>query len=251
MQAPFIAKLEHGASLTDDDRSRLAQIIRDPRPVRRGEDLISEGDAPEDVQLIVDGLACRYKVLRSGRRQVMALLLPGDFCDFQVAILGAMDHSIATISACRVVAIPPSVIEDLSRNYPNVTRALWWASLVDEAVLREWLVTMGGRPADQRLAHLFCELHLRMQVVGRGTASSFDLPVTQEDLADTMGLSVVHVNRSLKRLREMRLIIFARGKLTIINLEELRRFCGFNPNYLHLRKMPEDHRHRTSFTASA
>ena len=241
MVSPFIAKLEHGCRLTDDDREKLAALTSVTRRVGPRQDLISEGDAPNDVHLVLNGFACRYKILPGGQRQIMALLLPGDFCDLHVAILGAMDHSIATVSACTLVEFPRTVIDDLSARHPRITRALWWASLVDEAILREWLVNMGGRPAEQRLAHFFCELLLRMQMAGRADASSFDLPLTQEDLADTMGLSQVHVNRSLQKLRTSSLIKLQGHRLTVLDVAGLERMSGFNRNYLHFRGAPPDH----------
>lgn len=237
MTSPFVSKLQHGCELTDADRARLDRITKNSRCVGAKQDIISEGDSPDDVHLVMEGIACRYKVLPGGSRQIMALLLPGDFCDLHVAILGAMDHSIGSITDCKMVEIPRATIDELSLNEPRITRALWWASLVDEAILREWLVSMGGRPADKQLAHLLCELLLRLQVTGRADRDSYALPMTQEDLADMLGLSAVHVNRSLQKLRDDGLITLRAHRLKILDLPRLIQFGGFNPNYLHLRDM--------------
>ncbi len=169
----------------------------------------------------------------------MALLVPGDLCDLHAAILGAMDHGIATLSPCTVAAIPRATVEDLTTNHPRINRALWWSTLVDEATLREWLVNMGQRPADRQLAHLLCELRVRLDTVGLvAEGGSYELPLTQEELADVLGLSPVHVNRVLQQLRGDGLIA-TRGKtLTIRDVARLEAFAGFDPNYLHLMPGP-------------
>jgi CRP-like cAMP-binding protein len=236
MESPLVRKLEHGAVLSDEDKRTLMEAIRDVRAVGSHRDLIGEGDRPEDVHVILEGFACRYKMLSDGQRQIMALLVPGDFCDLHVAILGEMDHAIGTLSPCKVAHIPRAAIEELTAKHPAINRALWWATLVDEGTLREWLLNIGRRPADKQIAHLFCELLLRLRTVGLASEDSFDFPVTQDELADTLGLSAVHVNRTLQHLREQGLITLAGKRLTIPDVERLEAFADFNPNYLHLQK---------------
>ncbi len=237
MTNPLISKLERGADLAPEDRAMLEAVVRRPREVSARKDLIHEGDAPSDVHLVLDGFACRYKLLPNGRRQIMALLIPGDFCDFcdfHVAILGAMDHGIRTLTPCTMVRIPRETIEELTTQYPRIRRALWWCTLVDEAILREWLVNMGQRPADKQTAHLICELLVRLQSVRRATENSFELHLTQTELGDAMGLSVVHVNRSLQHLRHEGLIVLKDKILTIPDVVRMKEYAEFNPNYLHL-----------------
>jgi len=232
---PLILKLERANVLAPEDRARLESIIAQTRKIAPREDLIREGEVPDTVRLVLDGFACRYKVLSNGKRSIVGFLLPGDFCDFHVAILSQMDHAIATITPCTIVEISRATIDDLNENFPRITRALWWATLVDEATLREWLVNIGGRPADKKVAHLFCELHLRLQVVGHAGENSFPLPLTQEELGDTLGISTVHVNRVLQQLREDGLIQHQGRVVTVPDVARLREFAGFNPNYLHLK----------------
>ena len=234
MPSSLLLKLKCGARLDDADCDRLQSVVSKVRRVKSHENIIREGDVPEDVHLILDGLACRYKNLRDGKRQIMALLIPGDFCDLHVAILGEMDHGIATLTACKVVDIPRATVDELILDHPRIARSLWWATLVDEAILREWLVNMGNRPADRRMAHLFFELFVRMRTVGRVSQNSYRLPLTQEELGDVLGLSIAHVNRTLQHLREDGLVIFADKILTIPDVEQLRSYADFNPNYLHL-----------------
>lgn len=235
MQDALTRKLESFEELTDADRVALRAFVPRTRQVPARTDLIREGDVPGNVHLILDGYACRYKVLPDGQRQIMAFFVPGDFCDLNVFILDQMDHNIGTVSPCQVVEIPRQAIDEMTAQHPRVTRALMWCALVDEAVLREWLVNSGSRQADQRIAHLFCELLLRLEAVGRVTGNSYAFPFTQTDVADTMGLSDVQVSRTLRELRRLDLITLKHRVLTVLDVEQLKAYCGFNPNYLHLR----------------
>ena len=220
----FLRKLEQRFSLSEADKEALIRASADVKWVGAGEDLIREGDAPDHVHLIQSGFACRYKILPNGGRSIMAYLVPGDLCDLHVHILGEMDHSIATLSPCEIVLIPRETIDDLVANYPTLNRALLWAGLVDGAILREWLVTMGRRSADKHIAHLFCELLMRLEAVGLVTDNSYSLPITQEELADTAGLTSVHVNRVLRDLRALDLIVLKSRTLSIPDIARLKAF---------------------------
>lgn len=235
MQDALTRKLAGYEALSDEDRQALRDLVVKVRRVGARVDLIREGDDPAHVHLILEGFACRYKILADGQRQIMAFLVPGDFCDLNVFILDQMDHSIGTISACHVVDIPRESFDVLTADRPHITRALWWCALVDEAVLREWLVNLGRRSANQRIAHLFCELLMRLDAVGLVTKNSFRFPFTQTEIADTLGLSAVHVNRTLQELRAKGLLTLRRRVLHIPDFEGLKAYCGFNVNYLHLR----------------
>lgn len=228
-------KLAAYVSLDIQDREFLDDVVRPSRAVASNIDIIKEGDEPSDVRLVLKGFACRNKVTPDGERQIMAYLVPGDFCDVHVAILRQMDHSITTLSDCTVVEIPFKTIEAMTAR-PNLARALWWATLVDEATLREWLVNLGTRDARQKVAHLFCELLIRLRVVGLADNDGYKLPITQQDLADTVGLSNVHVNRTLQSLRADGFIEFESKTLVIKNFKALVELSNFNPNYLHLVK---------------
>ena len=225
-------KLELFAPLPDDDKRLLDQVVQQSRVVGPRQDIIQEGDVPNDVHLVLSGFACRYKTLTDGSRQIVAYLLPGDFCDFAGFILDAKDHSIATLSACTIVGIPRTAILEMTRR-PDLGQALWWASLVDASILREWLLNLGQRGAEKRVAHLFCELHLRLQSVGLVQDDELDLPVTQAEIGDTVGVSPVHVNRVLQSLRAQGLIRLKRGRLALLDVARLRAMSEFNPSYLH------------------
>ncbi|MCB4803839.1 Crp/Fnr family transcriptional regulator [Methylobacterium brachiatum] len=251
MQDALIRKLESFEELTSADREALRGFASRVRQVGARTDLIRENDVPGNVHLILSGYACRYKVLADGQRQIMAYFVPGDFCDLNVFILDQMDHNIGTVSACQVVEIPRQAIEEITARHPRVMRALMWCALVDEAVLREWLVNLGSRPADQRIAHLFCELLLRLEAVGHVNDNSYLFPFTQTDIADTMGLSDVHVNRTIKELRRLDLITLKSRVLTVLDVEQLKTYCGFNPNYLHIRNTRWSGRRQVPWLSSA
>ncbi len=232
----LIAKLERGASLTDADRTTLAAVTSQRRVVSSHVDLIREGDRPESVFLVTQGFACRYKILVDGQRHILGLLVPGDTCDLHVAILSRMDHSIAALTACEIVEIPRGTIVELTGNHPRIAQALCWATLVEQGILREWLTNLGQRGADQRMAHLFCELLLRLQVVGLANRTDCVMPLTQAHLADILGLSIVHTNRTLQHLRSLGLVDLKQKRLNIPDAARLKDFCSFNPNYLHLSR---------------
>lgn len=243
-----ISKLGRFVGLNDEEREALKYLARRARLVPRGTDLICEGDKPDSVFMLLRGWAFRYKSLADGGRQIMAYLLPGDLCDVQIFLFEEMDHSIGLLSDALVARIPPAEMLDLMDRFPRIERALLWATLVDEATLREWLLNVGQRNAIQRLAHLFCELSVRLRVVKLVDQSeSFALPLTQAELADTTGMTTVHVNRSLQRLRHDELIVSRDGKLTILDFDRLARLAGFNATYLHTDGPPVEQKLRLRF----
>jgi CRP-like cAMP-binding protein len=235
MENLLIRKLERFAPLSADDRALLDDLLVPSRIVPARSDIIQEGQSSDDVRLILKGFACRYKLLPTGGRQIVGFLLPGDLCDLNNCILNAMDHSIGTLSACTVVDIPRRRILELTER-PGIARAFWWVTLVDEGTLREWLLNIGQRPAVQRIGHILCELFTRLQVVGLADPAGYDLPLTQADIGDIVGLSYVHVNRCLQTLKEMRLIILKHKTVSISDLDRLMDYVGYNPNYLHLER---------------
>ena len=234
MVVQWIRKLEQFTKLEDDDRRALeyAAGVRTRRLAPR-EDIIHQGDRLQHVNLVLDGWACRYKVLEDGRRQVLAFLVPGDMCDLRMYLLRRADHSIGTLSQGTVAELTPDTITELTTLYPRLRDAFHWNSLVDEAIARESIVNLGRRNATERMAHLFCELFIRLRAVGLVDGMTFEFPVTQELLSDAVGLSAVHVNRTLMDLREGKLITLKGRYLTILDLDRLASTALFNPDYLH------------------
>lgn len=235
MSNAFAERLRGHGPLTDADIGLLTESCRNVRELRSGYHLIREGDQPDPVFVMLEGWACRYKILPDGSRQIMAFMLPGDFCDIHIAVLEEMDHSIMTITPARVASLPRAQMEALVEVRPAITRAFWWAQLVDQGILRAWIVSMGRRKSIQRVAHLMCELYIRMRNIGLATDNRCEMPLTQTVLADAVGLTPVHVNRVLQKLRLDKVMDLRSGSLTILDPAKLARIAGFDDNYLHAR----------------
>lgn len=228
------SKLQAFTRLSPDELGALQGLSRNFRFIEPRRDLISEGDKPRYVHLMLDGWACRYKQLPDGKRQIVSIFVPGDFCDVNVYILKQMDHSIGAITRLKVAMISPEEMNALTCERPRITLALWWHELVTAAIQREWTLNLGQRSAYERLAHLLIELYTRLEVVGRAQHGHCDFPLTQNDLADATGLTAVHVNRTLQELRGDKLIELERKQLHILDMQRLMDVAMFNPNYLHL-----------------
>ena len=234
---PLVAKLCHFASLDDADIAALDAIVVAAKPYPSGKTLFHEGSVADHVYLFVQGMGCRYKLLPSGQRQILGFLIPGDLCDVQFLALNSPDHSVALLSDAQLVKIPNRRIFELLADHPCIKRALALAALLEFAVLREWLLNVGQRNALEKLAHFFCEMHLRLKSVGQvDDDGSIELPVNQLTLADTTGLTPVHVNRTLQRLRSEGLIRLCQRRLLILDFERLAALAGFEGNYLRIRQ---------------
>ncbi len=234
LDSPLAAKLACGVALSAEDRRQIDLLCAHSAVVESHRNLISQGDPPHHVHLVLEGMACRFKTTGEGARSIFALLIPGDFCDLNIAILGRMDHAIATLTRTRIVRLPRATIDEIMLNHPRVARALWWSTLVDEATLREWLVNMGRRSTIMQMAHLFCELFVRMDTIGMVRDGAYPLPLSQEELADVLGISTVHANRTLQELRRLQLLGFSRQRVQIPDFQRLADFATFDPDYLHL-----------------
>ena len=226
-------KLGSLGPLSEEEILVLNKIGTKASGVPAGTDLIREGEPPQGVFLVLEGFACRYKLRKSGARQIIAYLVPGDFCDLDVPLLTRMDHNIGTLSACQIVRIAPETIQELL-SWPALARALRVAALLDAANAREWLVNLGCRTATERVAHLLCELLARLETVGLVKTDGYELPLTQAHLADTTGMTDVHMNRSLKQLKERGLIELRNKHLTVLDLPGLKRRGDFQSDYLHI-----------------
>jgi len=232
--ACLIAKLDaftrHSQSDADAIHGMAARVVRF---LPSGEDIVSEGDEPRTVNLILDGWACRYKMLDDGRRQILAFFVPGDLADLNVYILKEMDHSIGALTALKYAAVGPKDFEAVERDHPRIMRALWWEALVTAAIQREWLVSAGQRTALESLAHLTCELFLRLRTIGKVQKNRCDFPLKQADIGDALGLTQPHVSRTLRAINATKLVTIHRRTLVVHDLAGLMRLASFNPGYLH------------------
>ena len=227
-------KLQRYVPLSDADRIWLAEALGPARIIPARSDIIREGDDPKGVNVVVEGWACRYRQLRDGRRQIVSILLPGDLCDPHIFLLDRMDHTLGTITPVTLSQISGRALQDLSARSPVLDEAMIREGLATVAIQREWTVSLGRRSAIERIAHLFCELHARLEAVGLADATGCPFPLIQADLADALGQTPVHVNRSLKELRGTGLISLSKRQLTVHDRAGLDEFAEFDPTYLHL-----------------
>ncbi len=196
--------------------------------------IVTEGSSPDDILVIREGWACQQRTLHDGRRQITGVLLPGDLCDSHMFTLKEADHTVMTLSPLVASALSRDALATLMRDIPQLTRALLWQTLVSAAIQREWTVSVGRRDATERIAHLFCELYYRLTAVGLIENDTMPMPMTQIDLADALGITNVHTNRTLQSMRSQKLIWFDRHQLKVLDLEALQRIAMFEGNYLHL-----------------
>lgn len=228
-------KLSAYAALDDQERHALEKAVSKVVDLGKREDIIRQYEQPDDVLLLVDGWACRYKMLKSGKYRITALMLPGDMGDVHAPLLAHMDHSIRTLTPARVAFIPQRRMRKLFASYPRLGDALIWSMLVDEAILREWLISHSTRSAGQRVAHLLCEIFTRSRLAGLTDQPRFGLPLTQEELGATVGLSQIHVNRTLKGLCQQGFLRREKRRLEILDWDGLQTYAEFDDNYLHVR----------------
>jgi CRP-like cAMP-binding protein len=239
MPNPLVLKLEQRDRLSDDEKRVLESAISRVRVVEADEDIVHEGEHTSESSLLLDGFAARYKIFSNGRRQITAIYVPGDFVDLHSFLLKVMDHGVLALTPCRVAVVPHPALERITDEHPHLTRLLWLSTLIDGAIHREWLTTMGRLSATAQMAHFICELFLRLKAVGRVDGNTIQLPLTQAELGDTLGLSTVHVNRVLQELRKEGLIRWQGDALTILDWERLEKVGEFTPTYLNLQ-----HEHR-------
>jgi CRP-like cAMP-binding protein len=237
MQAdhPLLAKLAKTLVLSEAEAAAIHSIPVQSVIVRADQVISREGDQPSRSCLIAEGLACISKVAAGGKRQIMAFYIAGDMPDLHSLYLRLLDSDIWAIADCRLAYMGHDDLRRLNREHPRLGEELWRATLVDVSVYREWMVNISQRLADSRMAHLFCEMMLRMQVEGLAQDGTCPLPVTQADLSEATGMSAVHVNRTLQELRALGLIAFGHGTLTIHDWEALVELADFRSDYLHLR----------------
>ena len=233
MPNPLIRKLERQGLLSKEEKQGLRQITERTAVYHPRQIIVPEGSSPLHSSLILEGFAIRYNHSADGRRQITAFHLPGDFADLHSFLLKPITDAVAALTTCTVAQVAHSDLKEVTRNHPHLTRVLWFTTLVDGAVHRTWLTTLGRMEARERLSHFLCELRDRLQAVSLINDDSYELPTTQEELGDACGISTVHVNRVLKDLRAEGLIT-TRGKTLIINdWKRLQQVGQYNPDYLH------------------
>lgn len=238
-------RLSRFQALSANEIDALESAAGPVRLHRPHEDLVREGESTAHIGLLLTGFAYGFRVLPDGRRQIVRYLIPGDLCDPRQLLLPAAPHTVSTLTAANIVLFGREALLDLIARYPRLGGAFCWLALQEEFIAREWLVNVGQRTALERLAHLLCEIFTRMQTVGLTDGGRCELPLTQVELADTLALSTVHINRTLQELRRQALVSLSSGMLEIHDFAALQSVAMFTPDYLHLdRERPERARRR-------
>ena len=232
-QQHLLSMLESIGSLTPDERTAIQQLPARVRLVQAGHDIVRDGDTPTECCIVLEGLACRYKTLRGGVRQILSFHFPGDLPDLQSLHLDKMDHGLSAIEKTRAAFISHADIMDLVQRFPALSSLFWRSTLIEGAIFRQWMIGLGRRPALPRMAHLFCEVKARVQANGAAPSDEVRFPVTQADLSDATGLSAVHVNRVMKTLKEGYGVTLRSGRLQSLDWPGLAKSCDFDPGYLH------------------
>ena len=229
-------RLEMRGPLADDDRAAVRGLPFTYKALDPAAYVIREGEPPEICAVLLSGFAYRHKVTGAGQRQIMSVHMPGEFLDLQNSFLGVVDHNVQTLTRCDIASVPVEALRDLAENHPLVGRAMWIETLIDSAIFREWIVNVGRRDSLSRIAHLLCEFALRLEAAGLAHGHRYDLPMTQEQIADCAGLTPVHVNRVLKELGRLGLIDREKRSVSIVDWDRLQEIGDFNVRYLHLEE---------------
>jgi CRP-like cAMP-binding protein len=232
----LVRKLERTAELSGSQRDALGQLEAVRVSVDAHTDIVREGDRPTSVTLLLEGFCCRYKLVTDGKRQITSFHIPGDLPDLPALFLSVADHNLCSLVPSQLAMIAHAAMLSLFHEQPRLAHLFWRDTLIDAAVFREWMVGIGRRAAFTRVAHLFCELVVRMQAVGLSSDYSVELPLTQTDIADALGLSTVHVNRTLQEIRSAGLIKLSRGRLVVLDWEGLCDAGEFEQSYLHRQR---------------
>lgn len=235
MSNAFVRRLESVERLTKVERQAVAEATKNVHKVGARRSILREGDPTGGAHIILSGLACRYRILEDGSRQITDFLVPGDLCECAHMVGADNGYSLAALAPCSFTHIDQQTLSGLIDRHPRIGRALWSLSLVNEGVLREWVANVGRRPAVRRVAYLISELCFRLQGADAPRSSSCALPLTQIDLADATALSPVHINRVLGRLREKRLVSLQRRSIIVKDTEGLMTFAEYAGSYLQHR----------------
>lgn len=231
---PLVRKLQSIGALDREELEAVRQLPIVVRDIRRGHDIVREGDRPLQCCVVMEGFTLRYKVIEEGKRQILSFHTPGDIPDLQSLHLKVMDHSLAALSPMKAGFVQHADMRDLCLRYPRITSLLWRDTLIDGAIFREWLTGVGRRDATTRIAHLFCEVYARLDAIGLTEDGAARFPITQVELSDALGLTDVHVNRSLSVIKAQGLLSIKGGTLTIIDWDRLKVLGHFDPTYLHI-----------------
>lgn len=226
----FTNKLASLVTLSEADLRAIEGLKVDVRQIDRRRPILTQGDLPDYIYVLLDGWAARYELRSDGSRRITGFLIPGDFCGIHAVCHAAMDHSIIALTKCDIGRIPVDAVADIGRDHPAINMALWRAKLIEEAILRKWLLFSTNARAT--VAHLLCELYARAAIVGLAENGRCGVPLTQEEVGDALGLTAVHVNRVLRQLREGGSVDLSHQQLVIKDAQRLSHEARFDRAYL-------------------
>ncbi|MEG3148391.1 Crp/Fnr family transcriptional regulator [Sphingomonas sp. ZT3P38] len=233
-----LRKLRARDEVSAEEERVIREAAGSAHEVAARKTIIRAGDLLSNSTMLLDGLMCRYKDLRNGERQITELHVAGDFVDLHSFTLKRLDHNIMALSPCRIALVPHERLTRITEEHPHLARIYWFTTNLDAAIHREWELSLGRRTALSKTAHLLCELQVRLGLVGLADDSGYDLRLTQVDLAECLGLTAVHVNRTLRQLREQGLVSISKGRVEILDRDGLRKVAEFDPAYLYLERRP-------------
>lgn len=231
-------KLRQRDQLAEFEQDALLGAVSEVREGEDGETLVHAGDALTTSTILLEGIVGRVRDLADGRRQIIELHIPGDFYDLHAFLLKKLEHDVEALTPVKFAVVPHDRLKLITERWPHLSRMLWTSTLLDAAIQREKILSIGRRSAIARLAHLLCELHVRFKVVELTDGDSYPLPLTQSQLADAAGLTQVHVNRTLKELRDRGIVTVRGGTVAIKDRRALVDVAEFTDDYLYLEHLP-------------
>lgn len=237
----FVQKLRQHAEVSDSDGEAILALPSSIRTLESATYLLREGDLPEHCPILGAGFAYRQKLTGDGLRQIVSLHIPGDALDLQHLFLPVADHSVQMLTRGEAAFVRRRDVEELIRARPGIARAILTSLLVEASISREWVLNVGRRDARARLAHLLCEFAVRMRTIDVTESTGFNLPITQEQLADMLGFAIAHTNRTLKSLEDDGLLTRNKRSIMFPHIDRLREIGDFNERYLHLDREPPTH----------
>jgi CRP-like cAMP-binding protein len=232
-----LQKLRRRIEISSEEELTIRSAVTETRTIPADEILVRGGEELNSSVMLLDGWLARRKNLPGGEQQVIGLHIAGDFADLHGFTLKRLDHDVVTLCNCTIGIVPHERLHDITERHPRLARAYWLTTNVDAAMHRELALSLGQRPAISRMAHLFCELYLRLDVVGRARPDGYEFPLTQRELAQCLGLTLVHANRTVQELRRRRLIELESRQLTILDRSGLEDVAEFDPAYLYLDRL--------------
>jgi CRP-like cAMP-binding protein len=233
VSAALVRRLRTSAGITDDDIETIRALPISVRDYPAERPVVRDGERATECCLIVEGFCVRSKTLSEGKRQILSIHIPGEIPDLMSLFLHVMDHDLSTLTASRLGFISHETLRQLHRRRPAVAEMFWRDTLIDAAMFREWIVNVGQRAAPARLAHVMMELRERLRVIGRVEGNSFEMPLTQEEIGEALGITGVHANRVIRQLREDGIVDLHRGRVMVIDEGKFSELADFDNRYLH------------------